>query len=609
MTSRPFTLKYLPVLLFSLCLLPASNLRAEKAGEEILYPGKDFARLDTFEGLKLEDADKLYGKGDYKGAYAAYKSFTFEFTKSPALAYALLRMGRCLHQLDKRHAAIKAYQDVVDYFPDDIRYAAAALYYQGVCHQQNGDTAKQTAVWARMVKDNAYVAMPNSGTALAFLAGAMDKLEKYDEATEYRWRTAVNFAKSNEQAAKEARNAVIYHYVCRRPDHDKLKDFFTATGAFGNAYGNADNPQEDVGYWRTALDYALRAPADSKENVCRYWSGKFGKLFPENDELRIKLFDVQRVYEKDNAAWAVKMDKQFKLQPATVGRVAGWMSHFNWDPALELAFAMKHGGPLVAAAKPNERAQIMERMRWNRDTFYAKWVRPTVADMKKEEKIWLMNRLRHPCALHNEAQAVMRTIPIQGMTDEELRDMGMFAANYLPEEDVLRYFAKIKDNLYAAKARFDYFLGDGNHRIRNPEKALAEMPALKKSPEYAAGLDWTAGELLRRLGRHDEAIKAYRAANRQPDSTWRITDCLVAMKQYAQAIKTVQDLESVKSTQAAACFKIADIHRIAGDKGKEVQQLRLVLKRYPKSSESSEAHNRLESYGVALVGGEAEAEE
>ena len=36
---------------------------------------------------------------------------------------------------------------------------------------------------------------------------------------------------------------------------------------------------------------------------------------------------------------------------------------------------------------------------------------------------------------------------------------------------------------------------------------------------------------------------------------------------------------------------------------------RLVLKRYPKSGESSEAHNRLESYGVALTGGEAEAED
>jgi tetratricopeptide (TPR) repeat protein len=139
---------------------------------------------------------------------------------------------------------------------------------------------------------------------------------------------------------------------------------------------------------------------------------------------------------------------------------------------------------------------------------------------------------------------------------------------------------------------------------------LAELPTLLKSPKYADGLVWTQAGLLRGLGRHEEAIKAYRAANKQPDSTWGVTDCLVALKQYAQAIKTVRELELLGGAIASkASLKAADIYRISGDKGKEVSQLRMVLKRYPKSGESSEAHNRLESYGVALTGGEAEAEE
>ena len=88
-------------------------------------------------------------------------------------------MGRCLHLLEKRNAAIKGYQDVVDYFPDEIRYAAAALYYIGECHGLNGDEAKKTAVWAKMVKDDDYVSQPNSGTALTYLGNAMDKLGKF----------------------------------------------------------------------------------------------------------------------------------------------------------------------------------------------------------------------------------------------------------------------------------------------------------------------------------------------------------------------------------------------------------------------------------------------
>ena len=89
-------------------LLLSTATAADEASQEITYPGTDFAKLDTFEAVALEDADKLFGKKDYKGAFAAYKAYTFEFAKGDALPYVLLRMGRCLHILDKRNTAIKA---------------------------------------------------------------------------------------------------------------------------------------------------------------------------------------------------------------------------------------------------------------------------------------------------------------------------------------------------------------------------------------------------------------------------------------------------------------------------------------------------------------------
>ena len=45
-----------------------------RAIEEIRYPGENFAKLDTFESLNLEDADKLFNKKDYKGACLLYTS-------------------------------------------------------------------------------------------------------------------------------------------------------------------------------------------------------------------------------------------------------------------------------------------------------------------------------------------------------------------------------------------------------------------------------------------------------------------------------------------------------------------------------------------------------
>jgi len=74
--------------------------------------------------------------------------------------------------------------------------------------------------------------------------------------------------------------------------------------------------------------------------------------------------------------------------------------------------------------------------------------------------------------------------------------------------------------------------------------------------------------------------------------------------------QSAQGLQMVGGgTASRACLKIADIYKISGNKGKEIEQLRLVLRRYPKSGESSTAHQRLEGYGVKLVGGVSEADE
>lgn len=569
-----------------LLVLQASAINvasANRAGDEITYPPKEFAKLDTFEGLNLEDADKLYKKKDYKGAYAAYKAYSFEFVKSKALPYVLLRMGRCLHMIDKRHAAIKAYQDVVDYFPDDVSYAAGALFYMGQCHQQNGDTAKQNAVWARMVKDDDYVAQPNSGTALTYLGGAMAKLGKFEEAAEYHWRTAVAFSKTNHKASELARRAVTAHYVVRSPNHDKLKAFYVEAGGFDGRGRKTDKPDEDKSYWSTVLKTAQSmkgAQQDQREKVARYWSAKMGDRFADNDDLRKQWIDLQNVYEKDTKSWLARLEKQYKLQPAALARVLKWCGYYSADVKM-------------------------------RSAFFASESKPFLAGMKTAEKMKLMRNLSHPLRMNEEARTVMRSVSTEGMTDEEINKLTNFAAAYEPEEFVLRYFARIKDKAYAAKSRFDYYNARTHRNKPFMEKALAEIPVLQKAPDYAGqALGLSQARLLQGLGRYEEGIKAYRGANKQPESTWGVTDCMVALKQYSQAVKTVQGLESVGGkTASSASFKIAEIYRISGNKGKEVQQLRMVLRRYPKSSESSEAHNRLEKYGVALTGGESTAEE
>ena len=489
-------------------------------------------------------------------------------------------MGRCLHLLDKRNTAIKAYQDVVDYFPDDIRYAAAALYYIGQCHAQNGNEAKSLAAWARLVKDKQYVSQPRSGSALASLATAMEKRGKFEEATAYRWRTAVAFRKSNLNASLAARNSVVFHYVLRAPNHAKLLAFCKEVGGF-RWRENITKPNDSPKYWSHVFTTVLgsKAQASKKEAACRYWSSQMGDRFVENDSLRVAWFTMQLGYEKDPAKWAERMDKQFKLKPVTLARVQKWLGYYGRD--------------------------LKER-----SAFFARYGQPLVARLKNDEKIALMKSLRHPYRMHEQAAAVMRTVSTSGMDDEALRDLADYVAIYDGEEAFLRYVGKIKNSTYAAKTRFDFYY---RHAFRNGDfqkKALAEVPVLRKSPEYAQEITWGHATLTQWQGQYEEAIKLYRAANKQPDSTWAVIECLLALKRYAQAVKLTGELEMVGgSVAAAACLKAADIYRSGGNKAKEVQQLQLVLRRYPKSSQSSTAHGRLETYGVKVIGGEAKAEE
>ncbi len=550
--------------------------------QELFYPAKDFAKLDTFEGLNLEDADKLFIKGDFGGAFAAYKAYAAEFPKSKAASYAMLRMGRCLHKLDKRNAAIKAYQEVVDYSPDDVPFAAAALYHIGECHGQNGEEAKKTAVWAKMVKDDGYVTQPNSGTALAYLGTAMEKAGKFEEAAEYQWRTAVAFLKTNHTAAATAREAVLIHFATRSPNHEKLKEFYVAASGFDGRGDKTTQPEEDPNYWTTVLARVLKMEGDpaAKEKACAYWTAKMGDRFVEHDGLRKLWFDTQFVTEKSKESWVARMEKQFKSKPATVDRILQWCEFY-----------------------PKQDVEL-------RSAFFAAQAKEVLAGLKPAEKIKLVNRLGHPLGMDQEARMVLASISPEGMDDQTLRDLAFAAAAQEPEDAVLRYFSRMKDPVFASKSRFDYYNGRSHRNPPFMEKALAEIPGLQKSPQYAGQvLSWDQGQLLHGLGRYEEAIKAYRSSNKEPDASWQIARCLEGLKRFPEAIKTYQELESVGGgTASRAAMEIANVHLRSGDKGKEVDQLRLVLRRYPKSGESSEAHTRLERYGVKIIGGEAEAQ-
>jgi tetratricopeptide (TPR) repeat protein len=302
-----------------------------------------------------------------------------------------------------------------------------------------------------------------------------------------------------------------------------------------------------------------------------------GSRFQENDELRKLWCDAQLAHEKDSERWKSRLETLYAAKPASIERVLQWCRYYGPLPEL-------------------------------RSEFFATEAKPLLSGLKFDEQMKLINSLRG-LRMDEEIRVVMRGIDTRGLSDEQIVRFVNFAGNYESEDVIMRHINRMKDPLAATKARFDYYESRSHRNKPFMEKALAEIPELRKSPKYAGQqLSWDEGRLLQGLGRYEEAIKAYRSSNRQPDSTWAVAECLERMKQYPEAIKTLREIESVGGNVASrASLEIAKVYRASGDKAREVDQLRIVLRRYPKSGESSEAHRTLENYGVALIGGESEA--
>ena len=139
--------------------VPAAGRPGRSRGggrEEVYLTNEEFKKLDRFEAHALEKADKIYREENYRQAGAEYETFLREHARSLAIPYVLLRKARCLHKDDKRNEAIQQYNEVLDYFPNAVEYAGAALYYQGLAHWENGDEDKAMKHWARMARDEEY---------------------------------------------------------------------------------------------------------------------------------------------------------------------------------------------------------------------------------------------------------------------------------------------------------------------------------------------------------------------------------------------------------------------------------------------------------------------
>ena len=569
--------------------LAAGSARAQ----ETSLTTEERTKLDTFEGVSIDRADKIFVAREWPRAVAEYDAFIVQFPESKITPYAILRKGRALQETQKRFEAVKVYQEVLDFFPDDVKYAAAALYRIGECHMQSGDVPKAMKAWFDLSEDPDYVKEQLGAAALNGLAENLVKQGKADEGIKRYEQVAVEFRTKNPDAARGAIGRVLPHHVRTKPDVKKLQDFYLAVKTF---HHNPRDPGKDIAtagdFWWSVRQFIDQnnqftdVQKDDRDAFYRYWAGQLQAALPTNDDQQIAAANYVRVYERDDAAWAQRLDKQFAAQQkeGDFRRIGRWVGLFAADKGKadeyyrKLDFAKMSNADILALVY-----EIVEN-RGDAGLAGNTFGKLKLAEMPDGEKQKICDWMQQHAKLPGTRDLALRAC--LGFNDAA---KGKMAA--------LRYL---------------HWRCHPHHHFRNEKdtsEGLAIAAEVQKSPETAKEAHLLAGNLLQWSGKHEEAISSYRQADSPPQTLFWTAECLAKLGKLEPAVSQLKEVENFfKDRAPEAAITIAYLYRDAGAKEKYVRSVRGVIKKYPKSGQSSEAHQRLEEMGLPIGGG-VDAEE
>lgn len=533
---------------------------------EIALTASDFQKLDTFEGHVLGKADGIFSKKDYRGALAEYNVFMEQYPKSTAMAYVLLRRGRCFHLDNKRFEAIKAYNEVLDYFPNAISYASSALFYIGLCHFQNGDSVAAVKSWTEMVQDEDYRKSTLAAVALCRLGDLFMRQNKADDAARYYTQAAIDFRRANPDVALFTMEKVV-GYLIRRMDEPKLADFYQKVFTFNYSPGKP-SPAD---YWASVKNVVIRyGDFAANEKVkqldyYRYWTTALNGKLAQDDDTQLEWANLMLRVEADKAKWTERMDRQFAAhqKPGDYTRVIRWIRLF----ADQKNKVQEYYGKLTFSQMNNAQIEAMMTVAYD--------------------------------SLHdgNLARNTYEKIQQDKWTDGDRSRV----AGYLMTRDVVlmeRVIAGMKDKNAGLAWMMRYY-----YNAKNADKAIALAKDLIRIPAYNKEACMVKAEMLVLQRKYQEAIAAYQEWDNPPSTLYAIASCYRALGKIDQAVGQLREIEAFFKDQAPeAAMRIAYIYRDQKDTVQYIANLRGIMKKYPASGHSNVAHEELERLGYKIGG-------
>ncbi len=548
--------------------------------QEVQLSAENKKLMDPFEAHSLGKSDDCFNNKQYRSAAAGYDSFILEFPRSRVLAYAVFRKARSIDLDNKRYEAIKGYNEVLDYFPNDAHYAAAALYYTGMCYHDTGNPENAVKAWVRMVRDKDYRTHYLAALALNMLAQNFVKQKDFEKAMTYYEQVVGDFRSRNPDAAWAAMWKVIEYRMKDNPNEPKLRAFYVSAAGF--ARGRASDIPEDVSsylpYWHFVRQYVRHYGAQfnnlqGKEKAAfyKYWADAMHGKFAAVDDFQIDLAEFQMAYEKDANRRIERLDDQFQKyqKPGNNERIIKWMGLYKGNKIkMNEYYSKLEIEKLDYSTLEKLVFALVDQQEY--DMALNAFEKLSFRELNDPARTSLMQRLRQPVR--------------SGLSIESLeRVAASFADHALGEIELLRFY----------------------HWMQNTGKGipLAEK-IVSVNPDFAAEAYYKLGDLLYWAKEFEKAIRSYQLADNPPASLFQIVQCYSRLGRLEMAIDTLTEIENFFPREAPrAALTKANLFKNARLRDRQAAALRILMKKYPGSGESRTAHEELEALGVMIGGG------
>lgn len=557
---------------------------------------RQYGKLSQIERVQFARAEGLIKEGQYEAAALEFEKFATAYPASSAYGQSLLMQGYSYHLGKFRNKAIGRYNEVIDAFSESPDIVVPAGFLKGMALIENGNTEQGYAVFQAMTDKDGNLENPLSDLALSRLADYYLAANEARKAERCWLRVVESFLKAfygrPEATAVGARQKLTDLY-CLEGNFSSVDDLYARYPLESKKKADACNFVVDRGF----LNFEPM-PAKSRKAFLSWLLDRKPEYVDEGRERdwfsRVMTLAVKGAFRAEWGSAQAEALAFFKGRSgAEAVGAAGYMLVGRLSEADNAGFKLSaewkaFGEALTVQCDKQNAAGQMAVATAVLNGFSARLTAGADAE-------WVWAAMIARC----------RDLYLKMMNPE--KDMGLAAMvdrlrSARQYDRAAELIVRIEAPALAMWKGIE-LLGDQQSYAAQAAKC-EELEQLNDKDFSSRALRLRALLYKDRLAKYEDAVKLYAMINDPPGTIWNTVECYQRWGKPDSAINALTEIENFFERDAPnAALRKAEVWEHVGDKAKTVAALRAVMKKYPKQPAASQAHQKLERYGVATGGG------